>query len=210
MNACISVVTALALSIGSTVMIGAQLIDRVLAVVGGTPITLLDVDAAMKLGTVPQPTGTDDPVQAALNVLIERQLELLEVNRYVPPEPEAPAIDTRLAEMRARFQSPSAFAAALQATGVTETQLRATVRDMLRIESYLQQRFGTNYQPGDAEMTRYYRTHEADFTRNGTLMPLESVRDDLRKLVAAERTDTLVRNWLADLRRRSEVTILPR
>jgi hypothetical protein len=193
-----------------SVTLSAQLIDRVLAVVAGTPITLSDVNAALTFGFVSETPGTSDPIPSALDRLIERQLQLAEVNRYVPAEPTTEAIDARLATIRARFANEAAFTAALAQTGTTERHLRAAIRDSLRIDTYLQERFGGNYQPGDAELTRYYRAHEADFTRSGGLAPFETVREEVKRRVIAERLDALVRNWITDLRRRSEITILPK
>ncbi len=185
-----------------------QLIDRILAVVAGDPITLSDVTAAMTLGLVRPPAG-DDRSQAVLNALIDRRLQLMEVNRYVPPEPAEAAIDARVAEVRARFDTDVAFNAALVETGVTPAQLRARVRDNLRIEEYLQQRFGAAFQPGDDDVVRDHRSHEAEFTRDGVLRPYAEVRGEARARLIEERTGTLVRDWTAGLRRRAEVIVLP-
>ena len=190
---------------------GAQIIDRVLAVVVGEPITLSDVTAAMRLGLVPAAgRRTADRVQAALNALIERQLQLIEVNRYVPPEPSDAEIDARLAQVRARFDSQAALESAMKDTGVTPTLLRARVRDDLRIETYLRQRFGGSYQPGEEEVARYYRSHESEFISNGVLRPYEEVRDEARTRLVDDRTASLVRDWIAGLRRRADVTVLPK
>jgi hypothetical protein len=188
----------------------AQIIDRVLAVVAGEPITLSDVTAAMRLGLVPETAGSADGVRAALDALIERQLQLIEVNRYVPPEPSTAEVDAQLARIRARFESQAAFENALKDLGVTPAQLRARSRDNLRIESYLRQRFGGSYQPGEQEVARYYQSHEAAFTRNGVLQPYSEVREDARKRLIDERTASLVSQWVAGLRRRADVTILPK
>jgi hypothetical protein len=188
----------------------AQLIDRILAVVAGRPITLSDVTAAMRLGLVANAGEAGDGQQAALNALIDRRLQLVEVNRYLPPEPPAADIDGRVAQVRARFDSQEAFDRALEETGVTEAQLRAYVRDTLRIDGYLRQRFGASSQPSEDEILRYYRAHEAAFTANGTLQPFAAVRDEARRRVVEERTASLVRDWIAGLRRRGDVTILPK
>ncbi len=196
------------LTVGAS--LGAQIIDRVLAVVAGAPITLSDVNAVMRLGLVPEAAGKADGVQAALNALIERQLQLIEVNRYAPPEPSAADIDARIAQIRSRFDSQTAFDSAMKDLGVTPAQLRARVRDDLRIESYLRQRFGASYQPGEEEVARYYRAHESDFVRNGVLRPYDEVRDEARKRLVDERTASLVSDWVAGLRRRADVTVLPK
>ncbi len=188
----------------------AQIIDRVLAVVVGEPITLSDVTAALRLGLVPAVAGTADRDQAALNTLIERQLQLIEVNRYVPPEPSDADIDARLAQVRARFDSQAALESAMKDTGVTPTLLRARLRDDERIETYLHQRFGGSYQPGEDEIALYYRSHESEFIRNGVLRPYADVHDEARTRLVDNRTASLVREWVAGLRRRADVTVLPK
>ena len=188
----------------------AQIIDRVLAVVAAEPITLSDVTAAIRFGFVPDAPGAQDRVRAALDAIIERRLQLIEVNRYQPPEPPAAEVDARLAPIQARFESQSAFEKAMIETGVTLDQLRSRIRDDLRIENYVRQRFGGSYQPGDDEVARYFASHESDFMRNGSLRPYEEVRDEARNRLLDERTAALVREWVAGLRRRTDITILPR
>jgi hypothetical protein len=189
---------------------GAQIIDRVLAVVAGTPITLSDVTAALRLGLVPTPPSGDHVERAALDALIDRQLQLIEVNRYVPTEPTEAEIAARLATIRSRFASDAAFETALKETGVDSPQLKARIRDTLRIESYVQQRFGSAFQPSEDDVLRYYRTHPGEFTRDGTLRPFADVREDARRRLLEERTTTLMKDWLSGLRQRVDVTVLPK
>jgi hypothetical protein len=184
---------------------GAQIIDRVLAVVAGQPITLSDVRAAMTLGLVAQPTGENSD-RAVLNTLIERQLQLLEVNRYLPPEPASAEIDARMAEIRAKFPSDAAVQAALTETGVTADQLRARIRDNLRIENYLSQRFGVGPEPSEDEIQRFYRANDDG---KGAARPYAEVREDIRLRLIETRRTALVRDWIAGLRRRVDIAILP-
>jgi hypothetical protein len=118
----------------------AEVIDRVLAVVGGQLITLSDVTAARDLRLVP-PEQTPDPIRAILSKLIDRELVLAEVERYAPPEPTADAVDTEVRRVRARFESDAEFEAALTRSGMDEKHLRETLRQDLRIRAYLDQRF---------------------------------------------------------------------
>lgn len=197
----------LALPAGSA---GAQVIDRVLAVVDGAPITLSDVNAAVRFGLVTVAAGPADGDRAALDAVIDRRLQLIEVNRYLPPEPTAAAIDLRLAETRKRFASDAAFQAALQETGMSLADLRAAVRDSLRIASYLGQRFRAGYQPGEDELLAYYRAHQPEFERAGVVRPFAEAREDARRRLIESRTEALIRDWVAALRRRVDVTLLPR
>jgi hypothetical protein len=130
-------VIALALLVSSG---HAEVIDRVLAVVAGQPITLSDVVGARDLGLEP-PGDAADPLRAVLSRLIDRELMAAEAERYGPPEPTAEAVDRDVARIRARFASPDAFAAAAARSGIDDKHLRETVRQNLRIAAYLDQRF---------------------------------------------------------------------
>jgi hypothetical protein len=118
---------------------GQQLLDRVVARVNNVPITLSDVNAAIGLGIVGTPS-TGDAVAAARVQLIDRQLMLAEVARFAPPEPDARAVDTEAARLRAH--AGDRLPALMRDTGVDDQRLRDLARDTLRIRAYLDQRFG--------------------------------------------------------------------
>lgn len=118
----------------------AEVIDRVLAVVAGQPITLSDVVGARDLG-LQSAEGGADPLRAILSKLIDRELMLAEVERYGPPEPAAEAIDREVARIRSRFPSAEAFVAAAARSGIDDRHLRESVRQTLLINTYLDQRF---------------------------------------------------------------------
>jgi hypothetical protein len=192
----------------SAALSGGEIIDRILAVVGGEILLLTDVHAAVRFGLIEPLPGAQDPTSSALNALIDRQLQLFEVNRFLPPEPAAAAIDERLAEIRKRFPSDTALQAALAEVGITEAQLRSRIRDNLRIDSYRAQRFGAALQPTEEDLLRYYRSHETDFTKEGVLQPFSVVQNEVRARVIRDRSTTLIREWLETLRRRTDVQVL--
>src|SRR6266850_6019663 len=138
----------------SPVILAAEIIDRVLAVVSGAVIMQSDVLAAFELGVV-DPGATDDPMAAVLSQLIDRQLILAEVDRYAPPEPSADAIERAAQQVRARFATARAYESALARSGMGEARLRRMLRDELRIRTYLDERF-TVPPPSDDELGRYY------------------------------------------------------
>jgi hypothetical protein len=117
-----------------------EVIDRVLAVVGGSLITLSDVNAASDLGLV-TPRDSSDRVRDVLSQLIDRELQLAEVDRYAPPEPSAAEVEQEMQIVRARLASPEAFDAVLARAGIDLAHLRETVRENLRIRAYITQRF---------------------------------------------------------------------
>ena len=150
----------------------ADVIDRIMAVVGTQPITLSEVAAAQEFQLIDVPAGSGDPRAYVLERLIDRTLMLTEVDRFQPPEPDPIEITIRVDRMQERAGSAAAFEQALAVTGTTREQLRRFVRDSLRTQTYVNQRFG-------------------------------AIPD------AADRS-AAVAAWIADLRRRAQVTVLYR
>ena len=185
----------------------AEIIDRILAVIEGQLITLSDVRAVTRLGLESAPPG-GDPILALLDKLIDRQLMLIEVDRYAPPEPTTAEIDAQLQVVLKRFPDALAFEITLGQVGWARDDVRRYVRDELRIDRYLQQRFSATIQPSDEELAAFYRVRAEEFTKAGVLLPYSEVRDEVRNRFVSERRSTLVREWLAGLRRRANITQL--
>jgi hypothetical protein len=200
----VAVVAALLVSAAAR----AEVIDRILAVVDHELITLSDVATALRFGLVPSSAADPDSVRSTLDALVARQLELGEANRYQPPEPPPAQIQARLDAIRSRFRMPEEFEKADVQSGLSEDQLRLRLRDDLRIEAYLDQRFGAARQPSDQELVEYYRAHAAEFSTASGVRPFADVRDAIRAHLSEIQRSTLVADWLEGLRRRTEITDL--
>ena len=138
-----SLVVALAFALAGSVIPAAgqsrgELVERTLAIVGGSAITMSDVQTALALGLV---NGAND-VASGTEKVIERALILREVERYAPPEPDPLRVDERLSQLRARVSGK--LDEVLAAGGFSEARLRAWLRDDLRIAAYLDQRFAAD------------------------------------------------------------------
>ena len=182
----------------------ADIIDRVLAVVGGDVIMLSDVRAVTTLGLMPN--ARDEP--DVLTRLIDRTLILAEVNRFVVPEPDAAVVEREVAVLRARFASPDRFREALEAVGLTDTSVARLVRDNRRIDSYLAQRFGSAVRPTEVELARFYRDHEDLYTVGEEPQPFEVVREQVRRDLQEARRLELIADWVVRLRQRASVSRL--
>ena len=178
-----------------------QLLDRIVARVNGAAITLTDVNAAIALGIV----GGSGGQASAIQQLIDRQLVLAEVARFLPPEPPANAVAIEAGSLTTNVgqKLPELMAA----TGIDEARIRDVARENLRIQAYLNQRFGTTTQLTEEEVAQYYRIHPEEFTRGGTLMPFAEAEPLARERAAAERRATTVANWMRDLRGRAEISL---
>jgi hypothetical protein len=166
----------------------------VLILVGATPASAEIIDRVVAV--VSSQVITKSDVEAAvafgmagnLEELIDRTLMLNEVRRVAPPDPPAADVQARLARMRSRFATPAAFTRALAASGLEESALAMFAADDLRLAAHLDERFSAASQPTDAEIRQ---TGEAE-------------RDRLTN----ERRQALVAAWVAELRRRADITVL--
>jgi len=185
----------------------AELIDRVLAIVGGEIITLSDAHVALAVGIAP-PDGKD-PIASAVSALIDRHLVLVEVDRYALPEPDDTTIAARVEGLRAELTRRVKGNLPLRDLTLSDERLHEIARNDIRIEVYLAQRFGV-VQPTDADVAQYYRDHPELFTRGGVQLPLVEVQNDARQRLSAELRQRLIDGWVADLRRRADVNVLDR
>lgn len=203
----VTIVGAIVLAVGATGATSAaaqQLLDRVAARVNGVPIMLSDVNAAIGVGMADVP-ATGDPVAAATVQMIDRQLMLGEVARFSPPEPAGPAIAAEVD--RLKRAAGARLPQLMQSTGLTDERLRELARETLQIQAYVSERFGTAMQVSDQEVEQYYRSHAAEFTRNGILMSFEDAAPVARTRASAERRTGAVAQWLRDLRARADIVV---
>ena len=182
----------------------AEIIDRIMAVVAGRVILLSDVRAFRELLLDPAAGSADE---TAVRALIDRELMLLEVDRYALAAPDGAAVETFVSQIHARV-GPEKFDEALRLAGWTPLHVHRVARDNLRIGQYLEERFTAAATPTDAEVLEYYREGRAEFTRDGPSQPFEAVQEIVRAQLSAERRLQLIADWVAELRRRADVTTL--
>ncbi len=182
----------------------AQLLDRVVARVGGNAITLTDVQAAVALGVVDVGSAVGEEAErAAVARTVERRLLLVEVGRFPPADPADAAVASLVTTMKER--AGTRYEGLLRSTGLDEQRVRELARDTLRIEAYLNQRFGASVQVSEEEVRAYYASHQQAFTRGGVLAPFEQVTAAAREGASDERRRRTVAQWLQDLRARGDV-----
>jgi hypothetical protein len=121
----------------------------------------------------------------------------------VPPDPDSAAIDQEVQRMK-QFAAGT-LKSVMSANGVDEALLRRQARDTLRIELFLATRFPP-LQVSDSEAQQYYKSHPTAFQRNGVTMTFEQALGAAREQASRERRDTRIAQWLAGLRRRTEIT----
>jgi hypothetical protein len=137
--------------------------------------------------------------------MVQRTLLVEEVNRFPPPEPTGEAVDGELARLRAR--AGGSLDGVERATGIQADHVRLLARDRLRIQVYIDQRFGVTVPLTDEQVLQYYRAHPDEFTANGEVVPFERAQGLARERAGLEQRQRTISQWLRDLRSRADVNI---
>jgi len=182
----------------------AQVLDRVLAVVSGTVIMLSDARAALTLGLV-EAESARDPIQAAMQWLVDRQLVLDEAERGDRIDVDPAALDQALDGVRRRFASEGEFRRALAGLGLDDRGLRRLVRNTLVARLYTERRFDSVLPATEEDLREYYAAHAGRFVRNNRQLSFEDALADVTAAVQQERRAQAVAAWMERLRRRAEI-----
>jgi predicted transcriptional regulator len=94
-----------------------------------------------------------------------------------------------------------------RATGLTADNLRLLARDRLRIQTYIDQRFGLTVPLTDEQVLQYYRAHPEEFTVNGQLTSFDRAQGLARERAGLEQRQRTISQWLRDLRARADVSV---
>jgi hypothetical protein len=131
----------LILALASASVAAAQTpLDGILFKFGGDIVTQSDVRQARLLRLL----DVDGNDQAYVDAIVNRRLLLLDVKRNPPPEPSSDAIDAKRRQWEARLGPGANVPDLLSRAGMGDAALRGWLRDDLRIEAYLSERFAAS------------------------------------------------------------------
>jgi len=190
----------------------AATIDRIAAVIERQVITVSEVTQMVELRFFPHTAGQseDDYRHAVLESLIAQALRYRDVERFGAQDIAKDSIETRLREIQGRFASPAEFVAALARTELTLDEVRALIKRQLQVEAYIQERFAPLIFVSSDEIEAEYRGRWSQQRRERGLPipPLADVTDEIRTLLRADRLQTEVEKWTAQLRAHANVDVL--
>jgi hypothetical protein len=185
-------------------IVAAQVVDRVIAVVSGTVLMQSDARAALTLGLC-DPGAAQDPVDAAMHWLIDRQLVLDEAGRGERVDVDPAALGEALDSVRQRFRSEDEYRRALSGLGLDDRALQRFVRNTLIARLYVERRFDSMLPATEEDLREYYAGHAARFIRNGRQLSFEEALGDVTAAVRQERRAQAVSAWMERLRRRADI-----
>ena len=135
---------------------------------------------------------------ASLRRTIEERIVLSELQRLKLFDLEPAEIDGLLAHLRARFASRADYDAFARSIELTDEEIGAILARELRVARYLDNRLKLAAEVRDSEF--------AEATKRKTLS--EAERKRLREQLAQDKYQRLLRELLADLRRRASGRVL--
>jgi hypothetical protein len=182
-----------------------QLLDEVVAVVEAHSITLSEVAAETRVRLVESqgPAAANAPLDrrilgASLRKTVEERVVLSEMQRLKLFDLEAAEVEGLVANLRSRFPSRAEYDAFTRSVELTDEEIGAILARELRVARYFDNRLKLAAQLRDSEL--------ADAIRGKKLS--DAQREQLRQQLAEEKYQRLLRELLADLRRRASVRIV--
>jgi hypothetical protein len=208
MRIALRIVALAAAALASTGL--AEIIDRILAVVGRDIVTLSDVEREAQLeaffrGAPPAPEhagGAEGP--AIMERLIRQRLVRQEMEQTTFPPAEDGQVREWLARMGPAGADPSQY-------GLLAEDLYDYARRQIDIERFIDLRFRPGIQASPEEVEAYYeRVLLPELQRRGIAErpTLEEAGPQIEQVLMEERLNVLVDQWLAEARAEAGVRLL--
>ena len=184
-------------------------IERVLALVGTTPVLASDAELAELAGLVPREEGEDDDAyrRAVVDALIALELRWQDLNTAGLRSRVQADLETAWNTVVKRAGGAETLRARLAAIGLGEAELRALVERAVVVQAYAVNRFAPFVRPTEDEVeTLYRRELVPELERSGQLVPqLDEVRAGVEAVVRERKLNVEVERWTAELAARTEV-----
>jgi hypothetical protein len=191
-----------------------RIVERIVAVVrnpvGSTPRPIFQTQlvgearvaligkGAMGAATAPLDAAA---LRASLSWLVDQLLVENEAVRLKVGEPTKEKQLAELQRFRERFGGQAAYQAFLASADLTEDDVRAALTRDLRVQSYLESRLGRSSHVRDDEVT-------AALKAEGTTSPSPEARAAAVSRLKAEKAESQMRQFLAELRSRADIRVL--
>ena len=178
----------------TAVVAGAEIIDRILAVVNNHVITLSDVRRAERVRTVLKYPAIDQ--KQLVRELVDAALIEEQIAQFF-------GIDVTEAEVDEVMKDVPDL------RGVPVDIVRDAVRSRLRADEFFELRFRQFLRATDAEVADYYNKVfvPAAQQKGGPVPTLAQVTDMIRDSVLQEKAAHEVESWLETIKRRSDIEI---
>lgn len=226
------ILTCVLLIVGRTTAVQAALIsqspngsstvlDRIVAVVNGTPILASEVDEEMRFAVLQsgKVNGSDNTPQQALDRLIDRAL--LDHQRDLQPgvsDVSQKDVDQAIRTFRTSIpactgsacQTSAGWTDVLKQHGFTPTEVQDRIRERLQIMNFLDLRFGAAIRISREDVQKYYAgTLKPELiARHASVPQLSAVAPRIQEVLWQQQFTALLNESLRNLHSEGEIRIL--
>lgn len=192
-----------------------EVIDRIVATVNNEPILQSDWDVALRFEAFVDQRPLDLGAAAARGVLerlIDQELLRQQIRTFRLQPISSEEVQQRVREIRQRTPGAATDAgwqAALDRYGLNEAELSARVADQLEITRFVDVRLRPTVRLDRASIEAYYRDKLLPQLKQKGAgeVPLVQVTRQIEEVLSQERMDTMLSEWLRELRQQSEIKI---
>ena len=183
---------------------GAEVVDRIVAVVDRHAITLSEAEQARRLQQLKG--GEDVQLTQIVDQLIESYLIEREVKRYPGPPVTKEELSRAVGALREAVGSEEALFEALSDQEMDMDGLEHLLRRQLVISHYLDNRFRSLIHVNDEEIREYYDAEVVPALLSAEPQPeLEMIEDVIRQVLVEKKFNQRVEAWIESLKSRAHI-----
>jgi len=155
--------------------------------------------------------GEAKPRSEIIRLLADQWIVRGEANTTKFPPPPAAEVDNAYQQFIKQFGSLEEFQKRCAAAGITETEVRRGLEQLLYVAHFLDYRFRAAAQVDDTEVQKYYDDEFApQLKARGEAVPaLEEVEDTIHEVLIQRAINERAMKWLDDTRERLKIEIVP-
>lgn len=189
-----------------------EVVDRVVAVVGRTPILESDVTLARLVDLVPVDPGTPEAERRSQEVAARVRLEVQYRDLEISGTVYRLQFDTdgTVGRLVKRAGGKAKLAPRLAAAGLSSEDVRDLAVRIAAVNAYVEQRLRPQVRVTLPEMrTAYQETLALQITAQGKEPPpFSAVRSQLHRVLAEQKLNDLIERWTHEARSRLDVIML--
>ena len=181
----------------------AELVDRIVAIIDREVVTLSEAEQAKEIALA----RSRDEVALVdiVERLIESRLVEREVERFTSEPVPSELVERAFEEVRAGSPSGAAFQQMLERSGLSEEELRSTLRRQVAVAQYLERRFRPLTFVTDDQIETYYRDELAPSVSRERLPEIAEVSDSIRRILEERAFNARVEEWITGLKERATI-----
>jgi SurA N-terminal domain len=192
-----------------------EIIDCIVATVNNEPILQSDWDVALRYQAFVDQRALDESpaaARAALERLIDQELLRQQIRTFNLQPISPDEVRQHLRDIRQQTPdgaTDAGWRAALDRYGLSEAELSARVADQLEITRFVDVRLRPTVRLDRASIEAYYKDKLLPQMKQKGAgeVPLVQVTRQIEEVLSQERMDTMLSEWLRDLRQQSEIKI---